>query len=70
MKPKEELMKGQVEQQAYDMKYDAALLKSKNAAMDTYTNMVTEETERNKLKQPQLKKKIDHRRVSSTGQES
>ena len=67
MKPKEMMIKGQIDQQDYDLKYDPALLKSKNTALDTYTNMVTDDTEYQKVKQPHIRRRIDHRRVSSLG---
>ena len=70
VKPNQNQMLTQLEKEDYDRKYDASLLKSKAGVKVVESNMVTEETEKLKLRQPSLRKKIDHKRVSSIGDQS
>ena len=70
VKTKEVQMREETERQDYENKFEVGLLKSKNQVRGNDTFMVTEETEKMKVKQPHLRKKIDHKRVSSIGADS
>ena len=60
-------MRNEIEKKDYDNQFDPALLRSKNTVMVIESNMFTETTEIQKTKDPNLRKKIDHRRMSSHG---